>query len=87
MGIRVDYLKVKRDPSLDGSVARRASTIVLPWLLYSAQHTILFSSPYTFHFVSPLLQATWAGSRAGSPVSVSLLPLKWYGRHFSYRME
>ncbi len=31
-----------------------------------------FSSPHTFHFISPHLRATWAGSRAGSPVFVSL---------------
>jgi hypothetical protein len=57
--------------SLDSSC--RYSSFFQQWLLLSAQCKILFSSHCTlFHFFSPHRPATWAGSRAGSPVSVSL---------------
>jgi hypothetical protein len=52
--------------------AGRAGTIgFCPALAAPSQHKILFSS--LFHFISPHRLATWAGSCAGSPVSVSLV--------------
>ncbi len=58
--------------------SRRAGTIdfsiALAALVSPVQ--ILFSSPHTFHYISPHRPhrpATWAGRRAGSPVFVSLL--------------
>jgi hypothetical protein len=53
--------------------ARRAGTIV--FCPCPAQCKILFSSPHTFslYYIVPIAQQTWAGSRAGSPVSVSLV--------------
>ncbi len=68
----------ERVPSLDGGwfvvlVVQIQQILVLPWMLQSAQYKILFSSqPTFFHFISPHRPATWAGSRAGSPVSLSL---------------
>jgi hypothetical protein len=54
--------------------ARHAGTIdfALAALVSPVQNII--SSPYTFtHFISPHRPASWAGSRAGSPVSVYLI--------------
>jgi hypothetical protein len=40
--------------------------------LVSPVQNIIFLTAYFFHFISPHRPATWAGSRAGSPVSGSL---------------
>ncbi len=55
-----------------GLIVRVQKIFVLPWLLESAQYEILFSSPNTFSLISHHRPATCSGSRAGSPVSVSL---------------
>jgi hypothetical protein len=48
----------------------------LPWLLYSQPSTKYYFPRRTlFHYISPHLSATWAGRRAGLPVSVSLVIL------------
>jgi len=56
--------------------ARRASTMdfcpALAVLVRPVQN-IIFPTGTLFHFISPHRPATWAGSRAGSPVSVSPL--------------
>ncbi len=51
--------------------ARRASTMDF----CPVQHSTKYYFPHRtlFHFISPHRPATWAGSRAGSPVSVSLV--------------
>ncbi len=63
----------ERGPSLVGSLSLscRAGTrdFVLPWLLYSAQYKVFIPHPILFHFLLPHRQASWAGSRAGSPIS------------------
>jgi hypothetical protein len=55
-----------------GLIVRVQKIFVLPWLLESARYEILFSSPHTFSLISHHRPATRSGSRAGSPVSVSL---------------
>ncbi len=65
-------------PSLDGTLDSRALVPVqyidfcpaLAALVSPVQ--ILFSQQYIFHFISLHRHETWAGRRAGSPVSVSL---------------
>ncbi len=52
---------------------RETIDFVLPWLLFSQPCTkYYFPHRKLFQFFSPHRPATWAGRRAGSPVSVSL---------------
>jgi len=44
-------------------------TFNLPWLLWSAQHKLVFSHRTLFQIMSPHRPAIWAGSRARPPVS------------------
>jgi hypothetical protein len=61
--------------------SKRTNKEVLPWLVRWARRagTIDFSPalPHRtfFHFIFPHRPATWAGRRAGSPISVSLVSL------------
>ncbi len=58
-----------------GLVVQVQYIYVLSCLLSSAQYKKIFSSPHTLPTLlvpTPRRPATWAGSRAGSPVSVSL---------------
>jgi hypothetical protein len=51
---------------------------ILPWLLWSAQYKYFFPHCILFHFTFPHCPETWAGSRAGPPVTYNvslLLPL------------
>ncbi len=52
-------------------------TFILPPLLWSAQYKICFSSAYTIFIHVPHRGATWAGSRAGPPLSLNLWPLSF----------
>ncbi len=57
-----------------GLVVPVQETFILPWLLWSAQYIIVFSSPYTISILCPHLPVTWAGSRARPPVSECVSP-------------
>jgi hypothetical protein len=52
---------------------------VLPWLVRQPSTKYYFSYRTLFHFISPHHPATWAGSRAGSPVSESQVLSLLYG--------
>jgi hypothetical protein len=70
--------------------ARRSvqEIIILPWLPLSAQYKILFSSfPHRTLFLSLLVPIAQQPGQAGVLGRLSLLPLKWYGRHFSTHSE
>ncbi len=56
--------------------ARRAGTrdFILPWLLWSALNKLFFPHHTLFQFMCPHRPATWAGSRAGPPVSKCVSP-------------
>ncbi len=63
----------ERGPFLGWFVGSVQWIFVLPRLLWSPQYKILFSHHKLFHFFwfpRPATWAQWAGSRAGSPVSV-----------------
>jgi hypothetical protein len=65
----------ERGPSLVSSLGSSCRyNRFLSCLGCSSQSSIkhYFPSCTLFHFISPYRPATWAGSRAGSPVSVSL---------------
>ncbi len=69
----------ERDPSLDGPLGSSCQySTFLSCLGSSSQPSTNYYFPHRtlFRFISPHRPATWAGSRAGSPVSVSLAPLK-----------
>jgi hypothetical protein len=69
---------MERGPSLVVSVARHAGTRdFLSCLGCSSQQSIKYLFPFPhrtlFQFMSPHRPATWAGSRAGAPVSECVL--------------
>ncbi len=58
-----------------GLVVLLQKTFILPWLLWSAQYkNSFFPRRRLFQFMCPHRPATWAGSRAGPPVSECLSP-------------
>ncbi len=72
-----------------GPIMPVQEVFVLPWLLYSRPSTKYFLPQRTlFKFLCPHRPASWAGSRAGSPVSKCVPSLREPTElvyHFAYR--
>jgi hypothetical protein len=50
---------------------------ILHWLLWSAQYKIIFPHRTLFQIMCPHRPGTWAGSRAGPPVSEFVSPVRY----------
>ncbi len=59
-----------------GLIVPVQETVILPWLIWSAQYKIFFPHRTLFQFMCPHRHATWAGSRAGPPVSECVSPVR-----------